>query len=215
LKFKIIIKNISMKANPFNLKIDIIKEIQKGDIFETMCTNEISSKEPIYISKTSTEIKDQINTILMPSLLLSLELKKNELIELLSLCGGLPKNEVHCYKMKLDIPFKEYSYNETYLPYKSSDKIEESSLKQQIYQEFTPDNFDNFEGEKEEVKINLFNWPLTEEQAKYRISYNELLRNYIEIFTDVKTLIALEQIEDNKLYNLTINQVISLGFTTK
>lgn len=207
-----------MKVNPFEEKIidlkpvsNSIKEIKKGDIFDTICNQ---SSNPISTTKTAAQIKEQIAEVLMPESLSKLEVIKNQMMDILPSCGGAPINKVRSYKINLDeINFREYNYNETRF-YPENLSSTDNNKQTSIYKEFIPEVISEEIDDGEcETDINIFNWPISEDQAQVRCKYNELLREFVEIFTDIKTLIALNQIQDNQSYYLSINQIIALKFS--
>lgn len=191
------------KENPFEeYKKEEIKEINKSDIFDAMC-------EPVFegslsVEKTGKQIKDQVSNVIVPKLKLNYEEIISKLNNLLTLTGKSPTMPIRYYKIKLDLPYKEYDWSETQY-HETTEEING------IFDTFA--NSDDIGTEESTPEIIFEKNPaLTQEQAQARCSYNENLRILREIAVDIKTAQVLLQFEDSKVYKLNINQSIALGF---
>lgn len=195
------------KRNPFrkfedNKKEDI-KFIQKSDIYDAMREG---YNGQLTINKTGAEIKDQISNVLMPKMTAAFEEKYAKLNDLLNKVGQAPTIPVRFYKVKLDLPFKEYDWYEM-----NFKEVKDNVV---LFDNFASGVKDSEEGvveEKEEI-VEEFNIPKTIEEAKARKEYMEELRGLVEIAVDIKTAKVLLNFNDTQIYALTVNQSLALGF---
>jgi hypothetical protein len=195
------------KRNPFrkfedNKKEDI-KFIQKSDIYDAMREG---YNGQLTINKTGAEIKDQISNVLMPKMTAAFEEKSAKLNDLLNKVGQAPTIPVRFYKVKLDLPFKEYDWYEM-----NFKEVKDNVV---LFDNFASGVKDSEEGvveEKEEI-VEEFNIPKTIEEAKARKEYMEELRGLVEIAVDIKTAKVLLNFNDTQIYALTVNQSLALGF---
>lgn len=194
----------------------ILSPICKSDIWDAM--QECGDKKTVTVSKTSAEIKKQIEDVVRPQLLAELQKAEEEANTLLKECGPAPTREVRCYKIKLDnFPFKEYDWVETnFDPEKSYGDMDiaedaEAPKAPSVFSQFTPSKKELAEAEDFEEE-DFVNYPYDEYEAKQRQLYNEKVRQIVEITVDLKTLDALAQIKDGQSFDLTVNQVIALKF---
>jgi hypothetical protein len=195
------------KRNPFrkfedNKKEDI-KFIQKSDIYDAMREG---YNGQLTINKTGAEIKDQISNVLMPKMTAAFEEKSAKLNDLLNKVGQAPTIPVRFYKVKLDLPFKEYDWYEM-----NFKEVKDNVV---LFDNFASGVKDSEEGvveEKEEI-VKEFNIPKTIEEAKARKEYMEELRGLVEIAVDIKTAKVLLNFNDTQIYALTVNQSLALGF---
>lgn len=195
------------KRNPFrkfedNKKEDI-KFIQKSDIYDAMREG---YNGQLTINKTGAEIKDQISNVLMPKMTAAFEEKSAKLNDLLNKVGQAPTIPVRFYKVKLDLPFKEYDWYEM-----NFKEVKDNVV---LFDNFASGVKDSEEGvvkEKEEI-VEEFNTPKTIEEAKARKEYMEELRGLVEIAVDIKTAKVLLNFNDTQVYALTVNQSLALGF---
>lgn len=195
------------KRNPFrkfedNKKEDI-KFIQKSDIYDAMREG---YNGQLTINKTGAEIKDQISNVLMPKMTAAFEEKSAKLNDLLNKVGQAPTIPVRFYKVKLDLPFKEYDWYEM-----NFKEVKDNVV---LFDNFASGVKDSEEGvvEKEEEVVKEFNTPKTIEEAKARKEYMEELRGLVEIAVDIKTAKVLLNFNDTQVYALTVNQSLALGF---
>lgn len=195
------------KRNPFrkfedNKKEDI-KFIQKSDIYDAMREG---YNGQLTINKTGAEIKDQISNVLMPKMTAAFEEKSAKLNDLLNKVGQAPTIPVRFYKVKLDLPFKEYDWYEM-----NFKEVKDNVV---LFDNFASGVKDSEEGvveEKEEI-VKEFNTPKTIEEAKARKEYMEELRGLVEIAVDIKTAKVLLNFNDTQVYALTVDQSLALGF---
>ena len=195
------------KRNPFrkfedNKKEDI-KFIQKSDIYDAMREG---YNGQLTINKTGAEIKDQISNVLMPKMTAAFEEKSAKLNDLLNKVGQAPTIPVRFYKVKLDLPFKEYDWYEM-----NFKEVKDNVV---LFDNFASGVKDSEEGvveEKEEI-VKEFNIPKTIEEAKARKEYMEELRGLVEIAVDIKTAKVLLNFNDTQIYARTVNQSLALGF---
>ena len=179
--------------------------IQKSDIYDAMREG---YNGQITINKIGAEIKDQITNVLLPKMNEAFENKSSRLNELLNKVGQAPTIPVRFYKVKLDLPFKEYDWYE--MNYK---EVKENTV---LFDNFAS-GVTNEGGESakeivEEKVVEEFNTPKSLEEAKARKEYMEELRGLIEIAVDIKTAKVLLNFNDTQVYALTVNQALSLGF---
>lgn len=198
------------KENPFEkYGTEEIKEINKSDIFDAM-------REPVMpgvisIEKTGKEIKDQVNNVILPKLMVNFEEQTKKLNDLLTLTGTPPEFPIKYYKVKLDLPFNEYTWEECHYCNHGELKGEEELVKEGA----VFDNFANVEGEFESDSEDIYfekNYPVNKEQAEARCNYNENLHILMEIAVDIKAAQVLTQITEDNVYRLNVNQSIALGF---
>lgn len=215
-----------MKSNPFLLNVKdeensgqsiILSPICKSDIWEAM--QESANHKTVTVSKTSAQIKEQINNVLMPKLLEQMKTAETELQALLAVTGPAPTRDVRCYKIKLDnFPYKEYDYCEAnFDPHYLDGDFEagdgEKSVENiSIFNQFTPSKGEVMESSEDFEEENFVNYPIDEKEAQNRQKYNDKVREVVEITVDLKTLTALLQIKDGQTFDLTVNQIIALGF---
>lgn len=202
------------KENPFEkYGTEEIKEINKSDIFDAM-------REPVMpgvisIEKTGKEIKDQVNNVILPKLMANFEEQTKKLNNLLTLTGTPPEFPIKYYKIKLDLPFNEYTWEEChYCDHKDEMLKGEDELveKGAIFNNFA-DVEGEFESDIEDEDVYFEkNYPLNKEQAEARCNYNENLHILMEIAVDIKAAQVLTQITEDNVYRLNVNQSIALGF---
>lgn len=202
------------KENPFEkYGTEEIKEINKSDIFDAMREPVMSGV--ISIEKTGKEIKDQVNNVILPKLMANFEEQTKKLNNLLTLTGTPPEFPIKYYKVRLDLPFNEYTWKEChYCDHKDKMLKEED---ESVEEGAIFNNFADVEGEFEsdiEDKDVYFekNYPVNIEQAEARCSYNENLHILMEIAVDIKAAQVLTQIAEDNVYRLNVNQSIALGF---
>lgn len=202
------------KENPFEkYGTEEIKEINKSDIFDAM-------REPVMpgvisIEKTGKEIKDQVNNVILPKLMANFEEQTKKLNNLLTLTGTPPEFPIKYYKVRLDLPFNEYTWEEChYYDHKEEMlKGEENTVEEgAIFNNFA-DVEEEFESDIEDEDVYFEkNYPVNVEQAEARCNYNENLHILMEIAVDIKAAQVLTQITEDNVYRLNVNQSIALGF---
>ena len=197
------------KKNPFlkynNDKEEMeIKFIQKSDIYDAMREG---YNGQLTINKTGLEIKEQIKNVLLPKMNEAFEEKSNKLNELLKEVGAAPTIPIRFWKVKLDLPFKEYDWYE--MEYKDT---KENVVLFDNFASGIADSEESASGEVIEKAKEEFNVPLNAEEAKARREYMQVLRELVEIAVDIKTANVLLNFVDSQVYALTVNQSLSLGF---
>lgn len=164
--------------------------IEKSDILDA-----ISYNGDLKVQKTGKEIKEQVDSLVLPELRSTLAVKENEATEKLKECGTAPTKDIEPWwagNTKVDVGFKRYDWEEVYFDERNDDE------------KFAP----NFQVEEKRQG----NFPESKEQAKARRDYNDLVRCISEINADIKACEILKQLSDNKSYELTPRQVIVLRF---
>lgn len=202
------------KENPFEkYGTEEIKEINKSDIFDAM-------REPVMpgvisIEKTGKEIKDQVNNVILPKLMANFEEQTKKLNNLLTLTGTPPEFPIKYYKVRLDLPFNEYTWEECHYCDHKDEMLKEED--ESVEEGAIFNNFADVEGEfesdieDEDVYFEK-NYPVNIEQAEARCNYNENLHILMEIAVDIKAAQVLTQITEDNVYRLNVNQSIALGF---
>lgn len=202
------------KENPFEkYGTEEIKEINKSDIFDAM-------REPVMpgvisIEKTGKEIKDQVNNVILPKLMANFEEQTKKLNNLLTLTGTPPEFPIKYYKVRLDLPFNEYTWEECHYRDHKDEMLKEED--ESVEEGAIFNNFADVEGEfesdieDEDVYFEK-NYPVNIEQAEARCNYNENLHILMEIAVDIKAAQVLTQIAEDNVYRLNVNQSIALGF---
>jgi len=152
----------------------------------------------IKVKKTGKEIKDNINTVILPELNAELAIKKVEAANLLEDCGTAPAKDIPEWwtrDLKLDCGFKQYDWDETYVP--ENDNRIASTL--------------SYENSKE-VASKAKNVPETREQADARRKYNDKVREVCDVMADLKACEILNMIGDDEKVELTPRQIITFRF---
>jgi len=169
-----------------------VYDIRKADIFNTLKQEENS----IRITKTGKQIKQQIDTVVLPELRVKLSALKLKADEKLKDCGERPTKDVYPWWAEGiqidDCGYKIYDWEETCILNKES--IVGVTIS------------------SEDVKNKYINVPQTEEEAKARREYNNIIQEICNILVDLKACEILKQIDDNKTYELTPLQVIAFKF---
>jgi len=173
----------------------LMKKMNKSeeDSLKKGVYNTINYSDNLKVSKTGKEIKEQVNSKLLPNLQTTLELKEGEADDLLENCGKAPTKDVDSYwidNMKIKCSLKVYDWNELYV---NNDSSISSSLS------------------AEDAKNNQ-NFPENESQSESRRKYNDIVRNICSIKLDIKACEILQGLKDSKSYDLPPRQIISLEF---
>lgn len=148
----------------------------------------------VKISKTGKEIKDQATNVLLPRLNAELEDYKKKADEKLALCGKAPTEDPKPWwtdDIELEVPYKVYNWNETYVPKPSV-------------------AYDTLSAEDAAAKRG--NVPENDEQAKAREEYNEAVRMVCNTMVDIKACELMQNLKDKTSYELSPRQVLTLGF---
>jgi hypothetical protein len=168
-----------------------VDDIQKADIFNALK----QERNSIRITKTGKQIKQQIDTVVLPELHVNLAALKLKADEKLKDCGEPPTKDVYPWwleEMKVMCDYKIYDWEETCMLNKESIAVSTMSA--------------------ENAKNKYINAPQTEEEAKARREYNDIVRDICSILVDIKACEILKQINDNKTYELTPLQIIAFRF---
>ena len=183
--------------NPFEVeeasqKYNELSVIQKSDIMDA-----IGYSDDFKIKKTGKEIKDQIESVLMPAKTAQLNDVTTRLNTLISTCGAAPTKDVcryWCAGFELDIPYKRYDWEETRM--RCTDDCVYDSL--------------SFEHQEDLPKINH---PQTQAEAAAREQYNDLVQAVCEIMVDIKACEILQKnLKDEDVIKLTPRQVVTFKF---
>lgn len=162
---------------------------EKADIMYAM------SRDGIKISKTGKEIKEQVDSVILPELNSALAVKESEATEKLKDCGAAPTKDVCSWwtgDVKMDVGYKMYDWRET--EWYQNDNRMYPSLSA---------------SDEAEKKGNL---PTSQAEANARNEYNEIVRTICNIKVDIKACEILKNLKDNSQYELTPRQVLTLKF---
>lgn len=161
-------------------------EIQKSDIMQAIS----AYGSEIKFSYLGKEIKAKLKVDILPPLNAKLQVLTAELESLLSNCGGAPTETVppwYTAEIKMDIPFRLFSWEDT------SDR-EAPALAGTLV---------NDQNEN----------AVTPEMYKCRRDYNEKVRDYANVATDIKACEILDtNLSDNERYQLSPRQLTMFGF---
>ena len=170
-----------------------IANIEKSDILYALSGYESKIK----FRKTGKEIKEQLNTSVIPSLNSELAVAKSEADETLKECGDAPTHDVPEYwtgDLHIEMPYKFYEWDETRVPENSNS----------IVSSFSPDSYQ---------KRCCKNAPATQEEADARCKYNEQVRKIANITTDIKACeIVSQNLKDNESVELSVRQLVAFKF---
>jgi len=176
--------------NPFDIAAEEA-DMEKSDIMDAL-----SYQSDIKVSKTGKEIKDQVDTVILPDINADLAVKEAEADEKLKDCGTAPTKDPDKYwtdGIEMDCGYKIYDWNETYVPDNNSGNMM-SSLS------------------AEDAEAKKGNVPENQEQALCRREYNEIVRAICNIKVDIKACEILKTLADNKEFELSPRQVLALRF---
>lgn len=165
------------------------EETEKSDIMYSLGGGSIK------VIKTGREIKDQIDSVLLPELNANLAAKETAATEKLSECGSAPIKDPDPWwtcDVKMDVGYKVYDWLE----------MEFCQNGNRMYPTLSASD----EAEKKG------NCPTNEAEAKARREYNELVRCICDIKVDIKACEILKTLSDSKQYELTPRQVLTLKF---
>ena len=165
------------------------EETEKSDIMYALGNGNIK------VTKTGKEIKDQVDSVLLPELNAALATKEAEATAKLGECGNAPTKDPDTWwtgDVKMDVGFKVYDWRER----------EWCQNDGRMYPTLSASD----EAEKKG------NCPTSAAEAKAREEYNELVRCICNIKVDIKACEILKTLKDNTQYELTPRQVITLKF---
>lgn len=168
---------------------NVEEETEKSDIMYALGNGNIK------VTKTGKEIKDQVDSVLLPELNAALATKEAEATAKLGECGNAPTKDPDTWwtgDVKMDVGFKVYDWRER----------EWCQNDGRMYPTLSASD----EAEKKG------NCPTSAAEAKAREEYNELVRCICNIKVDIKACEILKTLKDNTQYELTPRQVITLKF---
>lgn len=178
------------EENPFD------KAAEEADVEKSDVMDALSYQGDIKVSKTGKEIKDQVDTVLLPAMTADLAVKEAEADKKLKDCGTAPTKDPYKWwtdGIKMDCGYKIYDWEETYVPNNDGGKMM-SSLSA---------------SDAEDKKGNV---PENQEQATCRREYNDIVRAICNIKVDIKACEILKTLADNKEFELSPRQVLALRF---
>ena len=178
------------EENPFD------KAAEEADVEKSDVMDALSYQGDIKVSKTGKEIKDQVDTVLLPAMTADLAVKEAEADKKLKDCGTAPTKDPDKWwtdGIKMDCGYKVYDWEETYVPNNDGGKMM-SSLSA---------------SDAEDKKGNV---PENQEQATCRREYNDIVRAICNIKVDIKACEILKTLADNKEFELSPRQVLALRF---
>ena len=171
-----------------------MSDIQKSDILYALSGYESKIK----FRKNGKEIKEQLNTSVIPALNADLSAAQNKADELLKECGEAPTHDVPEYwtgELHIELPYKFYEWDETRVPETNNVGVVAS---------FSPDSYQ---------KRCCKNAPASQEEAEARCQYNEQIRKVANITTDIKACeIVSKNLKDNESIELTVRQLVAFKF---
>lgn len=177
--------------NPFE-KAAAEADVEKSDVMDAL-----SYQGDIKVSKTGKEIKDQVDTVLLPAMTADLAVKEAEAEKKLKDCGQAPTKDPDKWwtdGIKMDCGYKVYDWEETYVPNNDGGGKMMSSLSA---------------SDAEDKKGNV---PENQEQANCRREYNDIVRAICNIKVDIKACEILKTLKDEKQFELSPRQVLALRF---
>ena len=192
-----IIKGFQSSDNPFEVEeakqqLEKLDDIQKSDIMEA-----IGYSEEFKIKKTGKEIKDQIDTVLLPAKQAALQSAQSRATAELSNCGDAPTDDVcrwWCNGFDLNVGYKRYNWEETRM------KCVDDSVCDSL----------SYEHQEDRPKCNC---PKTKDEAEARCRYNDAVQAICEIMVDIKACEILKKnLKDDDSIRLTPRQVVTFKF---
>lgn len=174
------------KAESGDSDVALQGEIEKSDIM-----NAISYDSNIKFGKLGKEIKAKLKADILPPLNAKLQVLTAEIESKLEDCGGAPTETVPLWwtsEIKMDFPFRIFSWQ-------ACDVCEGPKVAGSL-----------IAGEEQEN-------PVTPEMRKCRQEYNDKVREYANVATDIKACEILEtNLSDNERYQLSPRQLTLFGF---
>lgn len=174
------------KAESGDSDVALQGEIEKSDIM-----NAISYDSNIKFGKLGKEIKAKLKADILPPLNAKLQVLTAEIESKLEECGGAPTETVPPWwtaEIKMDFPFRIFSWQ-------ACDLCEGPKVAGSL-----------IAGEEQEN-------PVTPEMRKCRQEYNDKVREYANVATDIKACEILEtNLSDNERYQLSPRQLTVFGF---
>lgn len=174
------------KAESGDSDVALQGEIEKSDIM-----NVISYDSNIKFGKLGKEIKAKLKADILPPLNAKLQVLTAEIESKLEDCGGAPTETIPPWwtsEIKMDFPFRIFSWQ-------ACDVCEGPKVAGSL-----------IAGEEQEN-------PVTPEMRKCRQEYNDKVREYANVATDIKACEILEtNLSDNERYQLSPRQLTLFGF---
>ena len=174
------------KAESGDSDVALQGEIEKSDIM-----NVISYDSNIKFGKLGKEIKAKLKADILPPLNAKLQVLTAEIESKLEDCGGAPTETVPPWwtsEIKMELPFRIFSWQ-------ACDVCEGPKVAGSL-----------IAGEEQEN-------PVTPEMRKCRQEYNDKVREYANVATDIKACEILEtNLSDNERYQLSPRQLTVFGF---
>lgn len=174
------------KAESGDSDVALQGEIEKSDIM-----NVINYDSNIKFGKLGKEIKAKLKADILPPLNAKLQVLTAEIASKLEDCGGAPTETVPPWwtaEIKMDFPFRIFSWQ-------ACDLCEGPKVAGSL-----------IAGEEQEN-------PVTPEMRKCRQEYNDKVREYAGVATDIKACEILEtNLSDNERYQLSPRQLTVFGF---
>jgi hypothetical protein len=174
------------KAESGDSDVALQGEIEKSDIM-----NAIGYDSNIKFGKLGKEIKAKLKADILPPLNAKLQVLTAEIESKLEDCGGAPTETVPPWwtaEIKMDFPFRIFSWQ-------ACDLCEGPKVAGSL-----------IAGEEQEN-------PVTPEMRKCRQEYNDKVREYANVATDIKACEILEtNLSDNERYQLSPRQLTVFGF---
>lgn len=171
-----------------------VASIEKSDILYALSGYESKIK----FKKNGKEIKEQLNSSVIPTLNAELSTAEAEADEILKECGNAPTHDVPEYwtgDLHIELPYKFYQWDETRVPESNNVGIVAS---------FSPDSYQ---------KRCCKNAPASQDEADARCKYNEQVRKIANITTDIKACeIVSKNLKDNEQVELTVRQLVAFKF---
>ena len=164
-------------------------ETEKSDIMYALGNGNIE------ITKSGKEIKEQVESVLLPELNTNLAVKEAEATEKLGECGAAPTSDPDPWwtgDVKMDVGYKIYDWRE----------MDFCKPESRMYDSLSASD----EAEKKG------NCPTSEAEAKARREYNDIVHAICNIHVDIKACEILKELKDNTQYKLTPRQVITFKF---
>lgn len=163
----------------------------QGEIEKSYIMNAIGCDSSIKFGKLGKEIKAKLKADILPPLNAKLQVLTAEIESKLEDCGGAPTETVPPWwtsEIKMDFPFRIFSWQ-------ACDLCEGPKVAGSL-----------IAGEEQEN-------PVTPEMRKCRQEYNDKVREYANVATDIKTCEILEtNLSDNERYQLSPRQLTVFGF---
>ena len=167
------------------------QEIEKSDIMYAL-----SGCDAIKVSKTGKEIKEQVDSVVLPQLQADLATWDEKADNLLKDCGTAPTKKVPEWwtgDVNMNIDRKFYEWEETHIP---------DNSRQTLMPTLSAED-------SQRKKRNI---PENEAQAQARCDYNEAVRMICNIMVDIKACEILKNLKDSTNYELSPRQVLALKF---